>query len=100
MLRLGVLGLDEREHLDLVELVDAEEAARVLAGGARLAPEARGEARVAARQGPGVEDLARVYGCERHLRRPREIEVVGRDLVDLLLGVGEEAGAEERLLAH
>ena len=41
--------LDEREHLDLVELVHAEDPARVLARGARLAPEARREARVAAR---------------------------------------------------
>ena len=40
-------GLDEREHLHLVELVHAEDAARVLAGGARLAPEAGREARVA-----------------------------------------------------
>ena len=42
--------LDEREHLDLVELVHAEDAARVLAGGARLAPEAGREPGVAARQ--------------------------------------------------
>ena len=41
--------LDEREHLDLVELVHAEDAARVLARGARLAPEAGREAGVAAR---------------------------------------------------
>src|SRR6185436_6218646 len=41
------LGLDEREHLDLVELVDAEDAARVLPVRSRLAPEARRIARVA-----------------------------------------------------
>ena len=38
----------EREHLDLVELVHAEDAAGVLAVGAGLAPEVRREARVAA----------------------------------------------------
>ncbi len=43
-------GLDEAEHLDLVELVDAEDAARVAAGRTRLAAEARGEAGVAQRQ--------------------------------------------------
>ena len=45
------LGRAVREHLDLVELVHAEDAARVLAVGAGLAPEAR---RVAARSAPGA----------------------------------------------
>ena len=37
---------------------------------------------------------------ERHLGRARQVEVVLGQRVDLLLGVGEEAGAVERLLAH
>src|ERR1700678_2260804 len=50
VLDLGVLGGDEAEHLDLVELVYAEDATRVLACGPGLAPEARREAGVAQRQ--------------------------------------------------
>src|SRR5690606_34454453 len=40
VLGVRLLGMHEREHLDLVELVDAEDAARVLARGAGLASEA------------------------------------------------------------
>src|SRR5581483_6415145 len=46
VLSARVLGPHEREHLDLVELVDAEHAARVLAGRAGLAAKVRREARV------------------------------------------------------
>ena len=49
------VGLAVDEQLDLVELVHAEHAARVLAGRARLAAEARREGGVAERQ--LVEDL-------------------------------------------
>jgi hypothetical protein len=45
----GLLGGDEGEHLDLVELVDAEHAAGVAAGGPRLPAEVRRESRVAER---------------------------------------------------
>ena len=93
------LGIDEAEHLDLVELVHAEDAARVLAGGARLAAEAGREAGVAARQRLAVEDLPCVQRGQRDLGGPGEVEVVIGQLVDLLLGVGQEAGAVERLLA-
>ena len=96
----GVLRLDEAEHLDLVELVHAEDAARVAAGGARLAAEAGREAGVAQRQLGAVEHLARVQRRERHLARPREVQRVVGEPVDLLLGVGQEARAEQRLLAH
>ena len=51
--RLGrLLGRDEAEHLDLVELMHPEDPARVLAGGARLAAEARREARRSEAAGP------------------------------------------------
>ena len=43
--RSTAAAVAEDEQLDLVELVDAEHAARVLAGGARLAPEVRREGR-------------------------------------------------------
>src|SRR6185437_10690124 len=54
----GVLGRDEAEHLDLLELVHAEDAARVLPGRTGLAAEARGEAGVAQRQLLALQDLA------------------------------------------
>ena len=43
------VGMAVAEELELVELVHAEDAARVLAGGAGLAPEARREADVVQR---------------------------------------------------
>ena len=93
-------GSTEHEHLDLVELVHAEDPARVLARGASLAAEARREAGVAQRQVGGLEDLAGVHRRERDLARPDEVQVVVGQAVDLLLGVGQEAGSVERLLAH
>ena len=47
----GVVRRDEREHLDLVELMHAQDPARVATRRAGLAPEARRDARVAPRQG-------------------------------------------------
>ena len=91
--------LDEREHLDLVELVDAEDAAGVAAGGAGLAAEAGGEAAVAQRQRLGGEDLAGVEAGQRHLRGAGEEELVLGDLVDLVAVAGQEAGPLQRLLA-
>ena len=95
-----VLRRDEAEHLDLVELMHAEDPARVFAGGAGLAAEAGREAGVAAGQRLAVEDLARVQRRERDLGGADEVEVVVGQVVDLLLGVRQQAGPEERLLAH
>ena len=58
----------EREHLDLVELVRAEDAARVLARRAGLAAEARREPAVAQREVLLGQDLAHV---QRRPARPR-----------------------------
>ena len=99
VLGLRLRRLDEAEHLDLVELVDAEDPARVAARGPGLAAEARGEARVAQRQIAGVDDLPGVQRRERHLARADEEQLVLGERVDLVLGVRQEAGAEERLLA-
>ena len=52
----------EREHLDLVELVDAEHAAEVLAVGTGLSAEAGRVARVPQREGTLVQDLFHVEG--------------------------------------
>ena len=65
-----------------------------------LAPEAGREARVAQRQVGLGEHLARVQRRQRDLARARQVERVVGQPVDLLLGVGQEARAEQRLLAH
>ena len=91
------LRLAEDEQLDLVELVHAEHPARVLAGRARLAPEAGRERGVAERQ--LVEDLVHVEAGERDLGRTGQVEVVVGERVDVRALGGEEAGAVHRLLA-
>jgi len=96
----ALLGGGEGEHFDLVELVDAEDPARVLAGGASLAAKARREARIAQRQSVRAQDLACVQRRKRHLRGPEEIEIVLGQAVDLLLGVGQHSGAVERVRAN
>ena len=95
MLLARPLGVHELEHLDLVELVDAEDAARVLAGRAGLAPEAGREARVAERQVVLGEDLVGVQRGEADLRRADQEEVVARDLVDLG-AIGREEARSRR----
>ena len=95
-----LVGRAVREHLDLVELVHAEDAARVLAVGAGLAPEARRVARVARRQRVGVERVAAVQRRERHLARADEEELAVVDVVHLRAVGREEAGLFHRALAH
>ena len=97
---LRLVGQAEHEHLQLVELVDAEDAARVLAGGAGLAAEARGEADVAQRQLRLLQDRAGVQRCQRHLGRADQEQVVLLDGVGLLARLREHAGALHRRLAH
>src|SRR5262249_13232452 len=82
--------LDEREHLDLVELMHAEDPARVLARRPGLAAKAGGDARVAKRQRLAREDLLHVERGERHLGGADEEELVALDLVDLVAVAGEE----------
>ena len=89
----------EDEQLDLVELVDAEHPARVLAGGARLAAEVRREGRVAERQ----LVRSRISPMWRPARATSDVPV--RYSSSLSSGVDvralgrEEAGAVHRLLA-
>ena len=78
----------------------AEDAARVLAVGAGLAPEARRHAQVPPRERVGGEDLAAVERRERHLAGADEEQLAVVDLVDLRAVGGEEAGLLHRLLAH
>ena len=100
MLGGALLGRHEREHLDLVELVDAEDAPGVLAGRARLAPKARREPGVAERQRLPRKDLLLMKRGKRHLRGPNQVELIVGQTVDLLLRVGQKAGAVQGPLAH
>ena len=95
------VGMAEREHLDLVELVRAEDAARVLARRAGLAPEARRDAAVAERQVLLGQDLAEVEGRERDLARCRRGR--GRPPAPCRSAARRRAGSRcrrGRLLAH
>ena len=92
--------MTEREHLDLLELVQAEDAARVAAGSASLATKARREPGVAERQLVGDEDLVGVECGERHLARTNEKEIVVFEAIDALAISREEARRKHRLLAH
>ena len=95
------LGLAVREHLDLVELVHAEDAARVLAVRAGLAPEARG---VAARSAPGswsgVSVSPRCSADSGDLARADEEQLAVVDVVHLGAVGREEAGLLHRAFAH
>ena len=97
MLGLGVLGAAVGEHLRLVELVDADDAAGVLAGGPGLAPVAGGPAHVALGPGGQVEDLVGVVAGQGHLGGAGEVEVVGGQVVDLVAVGAQEAGATHDL---
>ena len=77
-----------------------EDPAGVLAGRARFAAEAGGEAGVAQRQPVSVEDLIAVKRRQGDLGGADQVEVVLGQVVDLLLGVGQIAGADQRALAH
>ena len=100
MLGPSVFCVREDEHLDLVELVHAEHASRVLAGGAGLAAEAGREPGIAERQRVAVEDLGHVHRRKSHLGGAREEEAVLLELVDVRLLGWEESGAEHCLLAY
>ncbi len=100
VLRLRVGGVDVGEHLELLELVHADDAAGVLAVGDRLLAVPGRPAGVADGALGQVEDLVGVVPGERHLARAREVEVVVVEVVDLV-GVGaEEAGAGHDLGLH
>ena len=88
-----VVDVDVGEHLDLVEPVDPDDAAGVLAVGAGLAPEAGREPGVTTGQRRGIQDLVRVEAGQRDLARADQVEVVVGQLVDLGRVRAQEAGA-------
>src|SRR3990172_9597788 len=74
VLRVALLRLRDLHQLHLVELVLADEAAGVLARGARLGPEAGRPCAVRDRQDVRLQDLAPVQVRERDLGRGGEVE--------------------------
>ena len=87
-----------------MELVLAEEAARVLAVRPRLGAEARRERGVRERERRLVEDLAGVQVGERHLRRRDQVARLAverrRQLEEILFELWELARPLEGVLAH
>ena len=96
----GVRGVAEGEHLDLVELVDADDAAGVLAVAAGLAAVAGRPAGVADRPVRQVEDLVGVVAGQRDLARADQVQVVRGQAVDLVGVRAQEAGAGHDLRPH
>ena len=85
MNRLALVGRAEGEHLDLGELVDAIQAARVAARCAGLGAEAVRQADVLQRQFEFVEDLVAVHAAQRDLGRGDQAQVGVGEGVDLPL---------------
>ena len=89
----GLLGRGVGEDLDLVELVDAQQAAGVPAGRPGLAPEARGVGHEPHRQLGLVEDLVAGERRERHLGGGDGPQVVALEVVGVVGELGQVAGA-------
>ena len=95
--RRSVARLHELVHLDLLELVEPLDAARVPACGRLLPPEARGVRDVAQRQRSGRQYLSAVHVGDRDLGGGHHPQIV---LVVVVHGVGEFrelAAARDRL---
>ena len=97
---LGLFRLAVDKHLELVELVDAEDAAGVLATGAGLAAEAGRPAGVLERAVLEIDDLVLVVARERDLGGADEVQVIRREVVNLVRVLAEEAGAGHDLRTH
>ena len=94
--RLALLGAAEAHQLHLVELVHADQPARVLARRTRLAAEAGRAGATATGSAAAVEDLVAVDVGDRHLGRRDEVEVVRADVVQLVGELGQLPGAGHR----
>ena len=95
----GLLRAAVNEHLELVELVHADNATGVLAIGTGLATEAGGPAGVALRL-VQVDDFIGVVTGQGDLRGTDQVEVVLLQAVDLVRVGAEETGATHDLGAH
>ena len=91
--RLGCVRLAEHDLLDLVEIVDAVQPARILARGPCLPAKTRGAGEVQLRQLRLVENLVAVIAGDRHLRGADEALAVALAEVDFFAVQREEARA-------
>ena len=89
-----VLGLGELDHLDLVELVNADDATRVAAGRASLLAEAGREGGVPERQLVAVENLVPVNVGEHDLSRGDKVHAAAH-VVEVLVELGQLTRAKE-----
>ena len=90
---VALLRCAEPDHLDLVELVQAQEALGVLAVAAGLAAEAGGVGAVLDGHFPGVEDFVRMQVRDGDLGRGDEVQIVFLAGVQLIGELGQVAGA-------
>ena len=90
-----MIGLADDVLLDLGELVDTQNALRVLAVGSSLAAEAGRVANVLDRQISSVQDLAAVHAGDRDLGGADEEEIVVGEAVGLLAATRELRVAEK-----
>src|SRR6202008_2216638 len=98
MLGLGLVGRDDRDHLDLLELVLADEAARIAPRRARFGAETGSERGEAQRQFALGEDLLADDIGEADLGGGDQPATVSRP--ERILGeLRKLAGAEHRLVA-
>ena len=90
------IGMDEIHHLDLVELVDSQHAARHFAGASRLAAETRRVCRKLDGQILGLENVVAVEVRDRHLGRRNQPEIVDLAMVEILGKLRKLAGSGHR----
>ena len=99
MLGGGVIGMRDRHHLDLAELMHPDQPARIAPGRARLGAETRGVGGHPQRQVARVEDLAGDDIGQRHFRGRDQPEAVGGTKL-LVPEFRQLAGAVKRVLMH
>ena len=97
---VGLIGRGVGEDLDLVELVDPQQAAGVAPGRARLTPEARGVGHQPHRQLVGRQDLVAGQRGERHLGGGDGPQVVPLEVVGVVDELGQVTGADHGVGEH
>jgi len=103
---LRIVGAADDHLFHLVELVNAIETCRFLAGRTRLASKAGAHRAVAQGKSGGIDDLVGMQSHEPDFSGAGQKEIVSRaalallEVVGLLAAEGEEPGADHALLAH
>ena len=96
MFGLGFFWWAERKHLDLVEPVDPEDSAGVLAVTASFTAKARRISGVPKRKFSRIEHLIHVVSREWHFGCSNEVHVVGVEAVDVLGSLPEKSRSLHR----